>query len=90
MATVTIDVNDLPEAVRAAVEQAANGGDVVIVSGGKPTVRLTPVRRAIIFNMHPGAMQMAPNFDDPLPDEFWLGATRERPTRHPHLPLAGQ
>ena len=73
MATVTIDVNDLPEPVRAAVEKAAKGEDVVIVSGGEPTVRLTPVRRTIILNMHPGAMQMAPDFDDPLPDEFWLG-----------------
>ncbi len=26
-----------------------------------------------IAELHPGAMQMAPDFDDPLPDEFWLG-----------------
>ena len=26
-----------------------------------------------IPNLHPGAMIMAPDFDDPLPDEFWLG-----------------
>jgi len=23
--------------------------------------------------LHPGAMEMAPDFHDPLPDEFWLG-----------------
>ena len=24
-------------------------------------------------NLHPDAMIMAPDFDDPLPDEFWFG-----------------
>lgn len=31
----------------------------------------TPKKR--IFDMHPGAMLMSPDFNDPLPDEFWLG-----------------
>jgi hypothetical protein len=26
-----------------------------------------------ILGMHPGAFQPADDFDDPLPDEFWLG-----------------
>jgi hypothetical protein len=26
-----------------------------------------------IAGLHPGAIEMAPDFDDPLPDEFWLG-----------------
>ena len=26
-----------------------------------------------IANLHPGAMVMAPDFDDPLPDDFWFG-----------------
>jgi len=26
-----------------------------------------------IFDLHPGAMTMAADFDDPLPDSFWLG-----------------
>ena len=26
-----------------------------------------------IANLHPGAFQPAPDFDAPLPDEFWLG-----------------
>lgn len=29
--------------------------------------------RKRILGLHPGAMEMAPDFDDPLPDEFWLG-----------------
>ena len=26
-----------------------------------------------IPNLHPGAFQMSDDFDDPLPDSFWLG-----------------
>lgn len=26
-----------------------------------------------ILGMHPGAIETTPDFDDPLPDEFWLG-----------------
>lgn len=26
-----------------------------------------------IAELHPGAFQPTPDFDDPLPDEFWLG-----------------
>lgn len=29
-----------------------------------------------IFDLHPGAMWMSDDFDDPLPDEFWLGEDR--------------
>jgi hypothetical protein len=25
------------------------------------------------FDLAPGAIQTTPDFDDPLPDEFWLG-----------------
>jgi hypothetical protein len=32
-----------------------------------------PARQGLILNMHPGAMVMSPDFDDELPDEFWLG-----------------
>ena len=26
-----------------------------------------------VFDLHPGAMWTSDDFDDPLPDEFWLG-----------------
>ena len=35
----------------------------------------TPIESAKqrIAGMHAGAWELAPDFDDPLPDEFWLG-----------------
>ncbi len=32
-----------------------------------------PLHEPRVANLHPGAMIMAPDFDDPLPDEFWFG-----------------
>lgn len=37
------------------------------------TKREEPAPKARILGMHPGSMVMAPDFNDPLPDEFWLG-----------------
>ncbi len=30
-----------------------------------------------VLGLHRGAMQMAPDFDDPLPESFWLGEDKE-------------
>ncbi len=30
-----------------------------------------------VLGLHRGAMQMSPDFDDPLPDSFWLGDESE-------------
>lgn len=35
-----------------------------------------PPTQKRIFDLHPGAMWMSDDFDDPLPDEFWLGEDR--------------
>jgi len=81
MATLTIDVNDLPARYAEAVSRAAQGEEVVVTSAGQPSARLVPVpplaplppTRPRVLGMHPGSMVPAPDFDDPLPDEFWLG-----------------
>jgi prevent-host-death family protein len=77
MATLTIDVNDLPARYAEAVARAAQGEEVVVTSAGQPPARLVPVpapvTRPRVLGMHPGSMTMAPDFDAPLPDEFWLG-----------------
>jgi len=37
------------------------------------TKRVETVPKQRTLGMHPGSMVMAPDFNDPLPDEFWLG-----------------
>jgi antitoxin (DNA-binding transcriptional repressor) of toxin-antitoxin stability system len=73
---MTIDKTDLTlERLLALVQ---GGAEVVITQDQTPVARITPVEappkqiKERIFGAHPGAW-MSDDFDDPLPDEFWLG-----------------
>lgn len=54
------------------------GAEVVITQDQTPLARITPVEASPrrlqkrILGAHPGAW-MSDDFDDPLPDSFWLG-----------------
>lgn len=77
MATLTIDISELPGRYAEALSRAGQGDEVVVTSTGQPAARLVPMPQPAtkprILGMHPGSMVMAPDFDDPLPDDFWLG-----------------
>lgn len=78
MATLTIDVNELPARYAEAVARAQQGDEVIVTATGADPVKIVPVpvaapKRPRVLGLHPGAMVAAPDFDDPLPDEFWLG-----------------
>ncbi|MBM3980581.1 MAG: hypothetical protein FJ304_09895 [Planctomycetes bacterium] len=80
MATLTIDVNELPARYAEAVARAQHGDEVIVTATGADPVKIVPVpvttpKREWVFNMNPGAVIPAPDFDDPLPDEFWLGGS---------------
>jgi antitoxin (DNA-binding transcriptional repressor) of toxin-antitoxin stability system len=84
MPGLVIDVNDLPARFAEAFDVVQAGEDVFVVAAGYPPMRLTLAGlRPIILGMHPGAMEMAPDFDDPLPDEFWLGDPATDPLQNP-------
>ena len=51
------------------VAQALAGEEVIIARAGTPAVRLTPVRQERVPGSARGMVQIAPNFDDPLPEE---------------------
>ncbi len=34
-------------------------------------------RTGFVFGLHAGMMEMSPDFDDPLPDSFWLGEDQD-------------
>ena len=72
----TIDIRDLPSRLDEALARAAAGEEVVLLDGSTPRARLVPVTPAAglrIPGLHPGAIQVAADFDAPLPDEFWTG-----------------
>ena len=72
MAT-TIDIRELPARIEEALALTSAGGEVILLEGSTPRARLVPLgpappRRA---GLHPRALQPAPDFDAPLPDDFW-------------------
>lgn len=78
MAATTIDVHEAETQLLRLLTLALKGGDVVIAKDNIPLVRLVPVEpsgKRRVANLHSGAMQMHADFNDPLPDEFWLGDT---------------
>lgn len=58
----------LTDAERALVAKALH--ELTEVKGAVESPQIEPTRRA---GMHPGAMVASDDFDDPLPDSFWLG-----------------
>jgi antitoxin (DNA-binding transcriptional repressor) of toxin-antitoxin stability system len=74
MAT-TIDVRELPARLDEIVELAPAEGEVILLDGSTPRARLVPLGSATprVAGFHPGALQATPDFDAPLPDDFWAG-----------------
>ena len=53
-----------------------NGGEVVIAQNGEPIARLESIKRTKkkrIAGLNRGTIWTSEDFDEPLPDEFWLG-----------------
>jgi antitoxin (DNA-binding transcriptional repressor) of toxin-antitoxin stability system len=75
MAT-TIDIRDLPARLDEAVRLASQGQEILISEEGHPRAKLIPLERAQgarVPGLHKGMVDIADDFDAPLPDEFWLG-----------------
>jgi antitoxin (DNA-binding transcriptional repressor) of toxin-antitoxin stability system len=75
---MTIDVRELPQKIEEAFAQSQAGVEVVIVDGGVPKAKLVPVAEETppnrrVAGAHQGMIEMAPNFDEPMDDEFWGG-----------------
>ena len=53
------------------------GEEVVIAHNNQPRVKLVPIvepPKKRVFGQHRGKVWMSPDFDAPLPDDFWLGS----------------
>lgn len=52
------------------MDEAAGGAEVVIERGDGVAFRLVPVLKRRVAGLHPGAIVMSDDFDEPLPDSF--------------------
>jgi antitoxin (DNA-binding transcriptional repressor) of toxin-antitoxin stability system len=77
MVTKTIDIRDQETDLKTLLSQVQEGTEIILVEGDKTLARLVPMAAPPgkrVAGLHPGAIRIGDDFDDPLPDEFWLGA----------------
>src|SRR3972149_12305200 len=77
METKPIDVKKENMPLQKLLELVASGLDVVLTEGKSPVARIVPVSRKVkterVLGLHAGKIWISPDFDDLLPDSFWLG-----------------
>jgi antitoxin (DNA-binding transcriptional repressor) of toxin-antitoxin stability system len=73
--STTIDLSELPARLNEALAIVASGREVLLTDGAKPRARLVPCGGTgpRVPGLHAGAIQVGPDFDAPLPDDFWVG-----------------
>jgi antitoxin (DNA-binding transcriptional repressor) of toxin-antitoxin stability system len=77
--TTTIDLASATPSLEELLALAAAGNEVQLVRGGTPVATISPPPPAKapqqrIPGSQPGAFTwVSDDFDDPLPDSFWLG-----------------
>lgn len=77
MTVKTVDLASTPD-VDQLLKLIQDGSELLLTQGNVPLARLIPVETRI-FDMHPGAMEISDDFDEPLADEFWFGAESTTP-----------
>lgn len=76
---MTIELNDLPTQLMELRSRLQTGEVVTLTDGGEPVGTIVPQQAVqVVAPRVPGFAKrsfpwVAPDFDDPLPDEFWLG-----------------
>lgn len=74
MTITTIPIQKAQKQFSRLLQLASQGNEVIITKDDMPLVRLVPVAEPRVADLHKGAMKMKPDFNEPLPDEFWLGS----------------
>lgn len=77
MTIKTVDVQEAEANLKALLSLVREGTEIILMEGDTPLARLAPVElsqkpRILGLHAHLGPAQMSEDFDEPLPDEFWL------------------
>ena len=76
MPTQTINLDEVGKQLAELLAIVEDNGEIVIAQNGKPLARLEPVtpkKKKRIAGLNRGMIWTSEDFDEPLPDEFWLG-----------------
>lgn len=76
MPTQTVNLDKVEKQLAELLAIVEHNGEIVIAQNGKPLARLEPVtpkKKKRIAGLNRGMIWTSGDFDEPLPDEFWLG-----------------
>jgi antitoxin (DNA-binding transcriptional repressor) of toxin-antitoxin stability system len=76
MQTKTVDVHEAQTHLVELLSLVSAGTEIILTAGNTPLARIVPMAGALkprVAGLHPGAIQMSEDFDEPLPEEFWTG-----------------
>jgi prevent-host-death family protein len=75
--TQSVSIDEAQDKLPDLLAQALAGNEVIITEHGTPVVRLVPVvtcpTKKRVAGLNRGAISTSEDFDEPLPDKFWLG-----------------
>jgi antitoxin (DNA-binding transcriptional repressor) of toxin-antitoxin stability system len=76
MQTKTVDVHEAQTHLVELLSLVAAGTEIILIKDSIPLARIMPMVGATtprVADLHPGAIWTSEDFDEPLPDEFWIG-----------------
>ena len=75
--TKIVSINEAQVQLQGLLALARNGDEVIIEENGEPSARLIPIqkteRKERILGLREGQVWTSDDFDEELPDSFWLG-----------------
>ena len=77
MITETVDVQEVQARFTELLSLLRQGTEVILAQDNMPLARLVPIAsptESRIAGLHRGAIWTSDDFDEPLPEEFWVGA----------------
>ncbi len=78
MSTKIVTVQEAEGHLLELISLVEQGEEVVITQDDLPKVKLVPIVKLPqkrMFGQHRGQVWMSADFDDPLPDDFWLSGS---------------
>ena len=79
MPTKIVDVREAQMSLKELLSLVVEGTEIVLTEGSTPLARLVPIASSTtprIAGLHTGAIWTSDDFDEPLPEEFWIGEIR--------------
>ncbi len=75
--TKTVSISEAQSQLQGLLALARNGDEIIIEENGEPLARLVPIEKPEpkqrILGLREGQVWTSDDFDDELPDSFWLG-----------------